>query len=140
MISKQLPGKPSTSYAAIKRILFIDPDHPSFYLVSELLEEYNIKVIHVKDGNLALHEFRKSHLDLVIMEPKIPGMNCFDLFAEVKRIKPNIPVIAQAAYVHENMERRCLFMGFNEFISKPAYFELFISLINNHVLLSPGES
>ncbi len=74
------------------------------------------------------------------METKLPGIDCFDLFAEIKNIKPNIPVIAQTAYVHENMERRCLLAGFNEFISKPVFLELFISLINKHVLQSPGEN
>ncbi|MFW5886908.1 MAG: hypothetical protein ACOCUL_04045 [Bacteroidota bacterium] len=38
-----------SSCAAMKRILFVDPDYPSFYLVSELLEGYNVEVIHVRD-------------------------------------------------------------------------------------------
>lgn len=48
-------------------------------------------------------------------------------------IKPDIPIIVQTASVLDNMEKRCLEAGFNEFVAKPFDLSLFELLVNKYI-------
>ena len=92
----------------------------SYILVSEILRNCNVKITHCKCGTSALLLFKKyPSFDLIITEIRLPKANGFTVLNEIRRIKQNIPIIAQTASVLDNMEKRCLEAGFNEFVAKP---------------------
>ncbi len=102
------------------KILYVDPDIPGYRLVSALFEGYNIEIIHSKSGVDAIRRFQEDpSINLVITEIKVPGLDGFGILAALREMNPFIAVIAQTAYIHENMEQRCIEAGFNEYISKP---------------------
>ena len=115
------------------KILYIDNDVASYYLVSELLEGCNIEIIHSRCGLRAIQLFNElSCFDMVITELKLPGIDGFGVLQEIKKINPNIPVIAQTANVVNNMKYTCLNAGFSEFIPKPIDLNTFISILNKY--------
>lgn len=102
------------------QILYIDNDMASYILVSEILRNCNVKITHCKCGTSAILLFKKyPSFDLIITEIRLPKANGFTVLNEIRRIKQNIPIIAQTASVLDNMEKRCLEAGFNEFVAKP---------------------
>ena len=103
-----------------KQILYIDSDIASYILISEILRNCNVKITHCKCGTSAILLFKKyPSFDLIITEIRLPKANGFTVLNEIRRIKQNIPIIAQTASVLDNMEKRCLEAGFNEFVAKP---------------------
>ena len=103
-----------------KQILYIDSDMASYILISEILRNSNVKITHCKCGTSAILLFRKyPSFDLVITETRLPRASGFAVLNEIRRIKPDIPIIAQTASVLDSMEKRCLEAGFNEFVAKP---------------------
>ena len=103
-----------------KQILYIDSDMASYILISEILRNCNVKITHCKCGTSAILLFKKySSFNLVITETRLPRASGFSVLNEIRKIKPDIPVIAQTASVLDNMEKRCLEAGFNEFVAKP---------------------
>ena len=85
--------------------------------------------------NLCNPVFRKyPTFDLVITETRLPRASGFTILNEIRRIKLYIPIIAQTASVLDNMEKRCLEAGFNEFVVKPFDLSLFVSIVNKYVL------
>ncbi len=103
-----------------KQILYIDSDIASYILISEILRNCNVKITHCKCGTSAILLFKKyPSFDLIITEIRLPKANGFTVLNEIRRIKPDIPIIAQTASVLDNMEKRCLEAGFNEFVAKP---------------------
>ena len=103
-----------------KQILYIDSDMASYILISEILRNCNVKITHCKCGTSAILLFKKyPSFDLIITEIRLPKANGFTVLNEIRRIKPDIPIIAQTASVLDNMEKRCLEAGFNEFVAKP---------------------
>lgn len=114
------------------KILYIDNDVASYYLVSELLEGCNVEILHSRCGLHALQIFNElPYFDMVITELKLPGIDGFGVLKEIRKTNPNIPVIAQTANVVNNMKYTCLNAGFSEFIPKPIDLNAFTSIVNN---------
>jgi CheY-like chemotaxis protein len=120
-----------------KKVLFADPDIASCYLVSEVLSEHDIEIIHAKCSLDAIRILRKNpFIDVVITEIKIPGVEGFGILKIIREINPCITVIAQTACVHNNMRQRCMMAGFNEYISKPIDLKLFVEMVKKYALFS----
>ena len=49
----------------------------------------------------------------------MPKLDGFGILNEIRKTSPHIPVLVQTANVCNEIEKRCLQAGFNEFISKP---------------------
>jgi two-component system, cell cycle response regulator DivK len=121
-----------------KQILYIDNDMASYILVSEILKNCNVKISHCKCGTSAILLFRKyPSFDLVITETRLPRVSGFFVLNEIRRIKPDIPIIAQTASVLDNMEKRCMEAGFNEFVAKP--FDLKEFIITTKKYIQPND-
>ena len=124
-----------------KKILFTDPDTASFYLISEILSDHDIDIIHAKRGLDAIRLFREiPFIDCLITEIKVPGLDGFGILRATREMNPSIAVIAQTAFVYDNMKHKCLLAGFNEYVSKPLDLELFVKMIRKYVLLSSGRN
>lgn len=117
-----------------KQILYIDNDMASYILISEILRNCNVKITHCKCGTSAILLFKKyPSFDLIITEIRLPKANGFTVLNEIRRIKQNIPIIAQTANVLNNMKKKCLKVGFNEFVAKPFDLSLFVSMVNKYI-------
>lgn len=117
-----------------KQILYIDSDMASYILISEILRNCNVKILHCKCGTSAILLFKKyPSFDLVITEIRLPKANGFTVLKAIRIVNPNTPVIAQTASVLDNMEKRCLEAGFNEFVAKPFDLSLFVSMVNKYI-------
>jgi CheY-like chemotaxis protein len=128
-------------YAGKKKILFIDSDISSYYLVMELLKDYGVELIHATCGYSAIRLFiENAYVDVVITELKVPRIDGFSLLSEFKMMNPDIPVIAHTATVYSGMEQKCLKAGFNAFIAKPIDFVTFINVVTKHFLLVTGKN
>ena len=121
-------------YTVRKKILLADSDTASYFLISELLADYNIRIIHARSGQEAIRLFRQNpFIDMVITEIKLPGLDGFEILKATRAINPFITAIAQTAYVHNNMKQKCLMSGFNEYIPKPIDFDLFVTVLKKYV-------
>jgi two-component system, cell cycle response regulator DivK len=112
------------------RILYIDNDEASYFLVSELLEGFNVEIHHARCGLRAVQIFDANpSFNLVITELKLPEIDGFGVLREMRKINPKIPIIAQTATVVNNTKCICLNAGFNEYVQKPIDFREFISTV-----------
>ncbi|HAM97725.1 MAG TPA: hypothetical protein DCQ26_03870 [Marinilabiliales bacterium] len=133
--SSVMVEEPGNLCCSKKKILFVDPDITSYYLVSEILTEYGIEIMSAKSGLEAIRLFRENpHIDCLITEIKVPGLDGFGILRATREMNPSIVVIAQTAYVHDNMKQQCLMAGFNEYISKPLDLELFTGIIKEYIV------
>jgi CheY-like chemotaxis protein len=78
------------------------------------------KVLWAKDGVEAV-KLCKEHpeIDLVLMDIQMPAMNGYEATRLIKEFRPDLPVIAQTAYVMSSEKDMCLTAGCQGFISKP---------------------
>jgi CheY-like chemotaxis protein len=74
-------------------ILCIDDEVAALALRSLVLRSAGYEVLSAADGAAALELFRCVQVDLVITDHLLPGVTGTQLAAEMKRLKPAIPII-----------------------------------------------
>jgi DNA-binding response OmpR family regulator len=104
------------------RILVVD-DEPDLTQVSRLALEYHgFKVDSFNDPHLALSKYSPGLYDLVILDIKMPNMDGFELYLEIKKIDTNANVCfltASEQYYEEFREKEYYALDRNLFIRKP---------------------
>ncbi|MDO8898273.1 MAG: response regulator, partial [Bacteroidales bacterium] len=105
-----------------------------FMLLEVLLKDTGINIIRAMNGIEAV-EFCKNnpHIDLVLMDLKMPKMDGYEASKLIKEFRPDLPIIALTAYSTEVDRDKALASGCSEFISKPFKRELFLAKINEHL-------
>ncbi|MEO8727627.1 MAG: response regulator [Acidobacteriaceae bacterium] len=77
------------------------------------LESDGYEVTTTSQGNIALGMFAEQPFDLVILDYSMPGMNGGELAVELRRMRPEVPIILLSAYValpQEHVDKVDLFL------------------------------
>ncbi|HEX7208815.1 MAG TPA: response regulator [Nitrososphaeraceae archaeon] len=105
-----------------KRILVVD-DEPDLTQVSTLALEYHgFKVDSFNDPQEALSKFKPGLYDLIILDIKMPKMDGFELYHEIKKKDNNAKVCfltASELYYEEFRKEEYCALDRNLFIQKP---------------------
>jgi DNA-binding response OmpR family regulator len=114
-----------------KSILFIEDEEELLFSIARLLRETGYHVDTVTDAEHALLLLRDSKPDLILADIKLPGIDGFDLFHEVRkdiRLK-SVPVIFITAFNNVKAMMYAKKIGVDEYITKPFEFEYLIARI-----------
>lgn len=98
-----------------------DEDINYMYLETLLLDmKYEFKILHAIDGVEGV-EFveNEKNIDLVLMDLRMPEMDGFEATERIKKIRPNVPVVVQTAYLSSEDRQKASLAGCDDFISKP---------------------
>lgn len=115
-----------------KRVLIVEDDEMSLIYLREVLKSTQIEVTFAKNGVQAVEMVQSDPaIDIILMDIKLPEMDGFEATRQIKKLRPEIPVIAQTAYAMADDEQKSLEVGCDEYISKP---------INRRKLLETMES
>ena len=76
----------------LMNVLVVDDEPDINTTLKATLEEEGFKVYVFDDPIEALEHFRKSFYDLLIFDIKMPKMNGFDLYREIKKIDSGVKV------------------------------------------------
>ncbi|NOY36191.1 MAG: response regulator [Chlorobi bacterium] len=117
-----------------KLILVVEDDPASIILISKLLQPLHYKIHLVKDGQAAV-DFVKSHpqIDLILMDLKLPHMNGYSATQIIKKMHPEIPVIAQTAFAMPGDREKALKAGCDEYITKPINTRKLLDMITKYL-------
>ncbi len=118
----------------IKTILIAEDDNINFMLIKKMLEPTGYNIIRAENGEIAVNICRENNaIDLVLMDIKMPVMNGYEAYEIIKKLKPELPVIAQTAYSTVEDKERIENYGFTDYISKPINKEKLVETIKNHI-------
>ena len=118
-----------------KRVLIVD-DEPDINLALKIvLEENGFQVDAFTDPFLALENFRKKAgmYDLLILDIKMPDMNGFELYKQIKKIDDKVKVcFLTAGEMDYKQFKKELFSALDEncYIQKPIETETLIKRLN----------
>jgi CheY-like chemotaxis protein len=85
------PGRECLSRTGV--ILCVDDDAAALALRCAVLSSAGYEVLTAADGAAALEHFRCIQVDLVITDYCLPGLTGTQVAAEMKRLKPVIPIV-----------------------------------------------
>lgn len=117
-----------------KLILVVEDEEFNRIYFEELLHQIDCKVIVANNGLEALNLCKTNDkIDLVLMDIKMPLMDGYEATKEIKKIKPNLPIIAQTAFALLGDKNKSLANGCDDYISKPVKKDTLIELIKKHL-------
>ena len=103
-----------------KKVLILEDDPTGSFLLTEILAHTRIEVQLVKTGTAAVEACRiDPEIDIVLLDMQVPEMSGYDAAHEIRKIRKDIPIIAQSAFVMTKDKDRALEAGCNAHISKP---------------------
>jgi DNA-binding response OmpR family regulator len=121
-----------------KKILAVDDEPDITRLCSLALEYYGFKVDTFNDSEKALSSFKPDYYDLVILDIKMPKMDGFELYGELKKKDNDAKVCfltASELYYEEFRRKEYHALDKNLFIRKPIDNEDLVKEINRIMTL-----
>ena len=118
-------------FSAKRRLLVVDDEKDITSIFYTILKETGFEVFFFNDPLLALEHFKPRYYDLVILDIRMPGMNGFELYLQIKKKDTNVKVCFLTA-ISEFMEyeqyKKEVYpkLGERHFIAKP---------VSNHELI-----
>jgi CheY-like chemotaxis protein len=128
-----MPSKGKYDYDFSKRvILVVEDNHISFKLILAVLSQVQASVVHAKNGQQAIDLCASGeHFDMVLMDMQLPEVNGLDATREIKRMRPDLVVVATTANAFPEDELACKQAGCDAFISKPLNFKHMFDLMQS---------
>lgn len=117
-----------------KAILVVEDDLSSSFFLKEVLSETGADLFFASNGKQAIETVQNQpSVSLVLMDMQMNVMDGFQATREILKIRPELPVIAQTAYVFPSDREKCLQAGCCEFIPKPVNITELLEKINMHI-------
>jgi CheY-like chemotaxis protein len=116
------------------KILIAEDEVINYLYISEVLSNLHAILVHAHNGNEAV-EYIKSHndIDVILMDIKMPIMNGYEATTEIKKISPDIPIIALTAHAFAEDKEKAYEVGCADFLTKPIDETSLLKCINKHL-------
>jgi CheY-like chemotaxis protein len=114
-----------------KKILVVEDDESSAYLLGEILRDTGAEVDYTTDGAAAV-AYMKAHpeTDLILMDIHLPEKDGFTATMEIKSFAKKVVVIAQTAYAFSVDHVQAEMAGCDAFLTKPLAASVLLDKIN----------
>lgn len=119
------------------KILIVEDEETNYLFIETILKNYSKNkyyTLHAKNGQEAVEMCKNNKdINLILMDIKMPFMNGYEATKIIKKLFPDIPVIAQTAYASKEEEIKIYNQGFNGYISKPIDSSILQQTIEEHL-------
>lgn len=114
-----------------KILLVAEDEEVNFIYFVEAMESTKAKILRAFNGLEAVNLVKENNnISLVLLDIKMPIMDGIEAVAEIKKIRKNLPVIAQTAYAMPGEKEIILKAGCDDYVSKPILRTDLLDLIN----------
>jgi CheY-like chemotaxis protein len=131
VVANPLVAKPEQEAAPKPTvILIVEDDVNSLMFLKTLLKLEGLLVLDANNGLKAIEVVKNNpEIDLVLIDMKMPEMDGFDATIQIKKLRPDLPVIAQTAYALKEDVEKAKLAGCNDYILKPVKKQLLMEKI-----------
>ncbi len=112
-----------------RRILCVDDDEDTCFMLTNLLEQENYEVIAIKNVSEALQLAQNESFNLYIFDEWFPREAGLGLCRKVREFDPHTPIIFYSGAAFESDKEEALYAGAQAFVAKP-YVEELISTVH----------
>jgi len=112
-------------------ILIVEDEGTVLNLCKTILLRLGYKILTAKTPQNALDITRhyQEQIDLLITDTIMPGMNGWDLSAEIKKVRPDIRVLFMSGYTSNVIANHGILEGDVNFLQKPFHIEILASKV-----------
>ncbi len=104
--------------AGRKTILIAEDIQSNYQLVSTILKDH-YDLLHAENGQKAVEIARSQHVDLLLMDMKMPVLDGLKATAEIRKFNASLPIVALTAHAFDSDRIAAIKVGCNEYLVKP---------------------
>ncbi len=100
-------------------ILVVDDDKHTRMLLEAVLKSEGFTVTTATDGEEALSRMEKEHIDLVVLDIMMPGMDGYEFTKTIRDSGSNLPILMLTAKHQGPDEKKGFLVGTDDYMTKP---------------------
>ena len=117
-----------------KTILVAEDDESSYMFIREIMIKTGARFIRAENGKQVADIVKKhEEIDLILMDVLLPEMDGYEATRNVKKLFPDLPVIAQTAFAMEGDKEKSILAGCDDYITKPLHVKNLLAKINQFI-------
>ena len=103
-----------------KRILIAEDEESNFLFLKASMRKVDAEIIWAKNGQEAIDIcIENPKIDLIFMDINMPIMDGIEACTKILKIIPNVPIVAQTAYIYNETRKEALAAGCVDYFPKP---------------------
>ncbi len=119
------------------KCLVVDDNKDVLLYLTRILLDAGIQAITARTGEEALEALRSMpDINMILLDMQMPGMNGIELTREIRKIRKDIPIIAQTAFIFESDQDIVLKAGCDACLVKPIRRDNLISVISSFTVIA----
>lgn len=100
-------------------ILIVEDNMINAMIVQKFIQNWKGKSMHALSGPEAIGMVKKYPFDMILMDLQMPDMDGFETTLEIRKILPEIPIIALTADAMAETKTKVLASGMDNYMTKP---------------------
>ncbi|MBN1182724.1 MAG: response regulator [Bacteroidales bacterium] len=117
-----------------KYILIAEDDDSSFFYFKEVLQKTKCKIIRALNGKEAVEMVKNNDdIALVLMDIQMPLMDGNEASNHIRKIRKELPIIAQTAYVVPDNISKYININCDELLVKPIAYNKLLAVVNQYL-------
>ncbi len=100
-------------------ILIAEDHHANSFLAKQFLTKWGAAVIIAENGAEALAKLSERQFDIILMDLQMPVMDGFECTTRIRKMYPDLPILALTAARSEEIEAKTIAAGMNDIVGKP---------------------
>lgn len=119
-----------------RKILIVEDDAQSLYMLTFLLESNNYEVFQANNGSDGILKAKDHHPDAIILDIQLPEMDGYKVTKELRATDElkNIPIIVVTSFAMIGDRNKALEAGATGYIEKPINPDTFISQMEAFII------
>jgi PAS domain S-box-containing protein len=120
-----------------KKCLLVDDNKDVLIYLSRILMDTGIIILTARSGPEAIEIIKKTDdIDVVLLDMQMPEMNGIEATREIRKIRKNLPIIAQTAFIFEDDKDIILEAGCDACLIKPIRKEHLLTVMAGFIKAS----
>jgi PAS domain S-box-containing protein len=117
-----------------KKCLLVDDNKDVLIYINRILLDTGITVITARSGFEAIELVRNTpDIDVVLLDMQMPEMNGIEATKQIRKIRSNLPIIAQTAFIFEDDKDIILEAGCDACLIKPIRKEHLLTVMSSFI-------
>jgi len=117
-----------------KKCLLVDDNKDVLIYLNRILTDTGVYILTARSGFEAIEIIKKNpDIDVVLLDMQMPEMNGIEATKEIRKIRKDIPIIAQTAFIFEDDKDIILEAGCDACLIKPIRREHLLTVMSSFV-------
>ena len=117
-----------------KKCLIVDDNKDVLIYLNRILSDTGVSIISARSGIEAIEIIKETpDIDIVLLDMQMPAMNGIEAAKEIRKIRKNLTIIAQTAFVFEDDKDIVLEAGCDACLIKPIRKDHLISVMSSFI-------